>query len=258
MTRRTTVRVGIVVVAVYVASAALAGHLSLLARGPLLDDSAPLQPYRWVNPPPELAPTNVAPSSATADLPLGPKGNQTLNLVTSDSQMILVLSAGVIPPHGADTKARVDITPIDPATLSPIDHGLSAFGNAYRVTGTYLPSKTRGDQAEGHARRRPGLSRHRQPLRPPTPDRSSADRQGLDLAEEHRLFSMQQVEAQPPGMGYVLVGGVKGPNPISPSPVSTTGASSPLAISLMVGAAAALLVGFALVLRNSRRGGKSS
>ena len=251
-------RVGIVVVAVYVASAAFAGHLSLLARGPLLDDSAPLQPYRWVNPPPELAPTNVAPSSATADLPLGPKGNQTLNLVTSDSQMILVLSAGVIPSHGADTKARVDITPIDPATLSPIDHGLSAFGNAYRVTGTYLPSKTAVTKLKGtldvvlvYPVTASLYAHQHQIVFSPTG-------KGWTSLKSTDLFSMQQVEAQPPGMGYVLVGGVKGPNPISPSPVSTTGASSPLAISLMVGAAAALLVGFALVLRNSRRGGKNS
>lgn len=253
MTRRTTVLVGVALIAAYVASAALAGHLSLLARGPLLDDSAPLQPYRWVNPPPDLAPTNVAPSSAAADLPLGPKGNQTLNLVTSDSQMILVLSAGVIPPHGSDTKARVDITPIDPATLSPIDHGLSAFGNAYQVTGTYLPSKTTVTTLHGTLDVvlvypvTANLFAHKHTVLF-SPKASS----WLPLKSTD-LFSMQQVEAQPPGMGYVLVGGVKGPNPISPSPVSNTGASSPLAISLMVGAAAALLVGFALVLRNSRR-----
>ena len=46
------------------------GHLSSLAKGPLLDGIGPPQPYRWVNPPPDLAATNQPPWSGVFHVPL--------------------------------------------------------------------------------------------------------------------------------------------------------------------------------------------
>ena len=46
---------GVGIVTLYLAGAAVSGRASILARRPLLDGLAPPTPYRWVNPPPDLA-----------------------------------------------------------------------------------------------------------------------------------------------------------------------------------------------------------
>jgi hypothetical protein len=256
VTRRTTALVGVAVVAAYVASAAIAGHLSPLARGPLLDGGQSQQPYHWVHPPTSLASTNVAPSSATADVPLGPKGSRALpGLVTSDKQVILILAAGVIPPHGSDTQVRIDITPVDPATLSSLGGSLEPFGNAYRVTGTYLPSKTpvsklapskKLDVVLAYPVTASLYAQKHKILFSPT----GTDWLALKSTD---LVIQQQVEGQPPGMGYVVVGGTPGPSVVTSSPgVGSGGGTNTLAIALAVVAGAALLIGLGLVLRNGR------
>jgi hypothetical protein len=255
VTRRATGLVGIAVVAAYVALATVSGHLSSLARGPLLDGRPGQQPYRWVSPPPSFVATNTAPSSATTNLALGPKGNLPLNLVTSDMQAILILAPGVIAPHGSDTKVRIDVTPVDPATLSSLGHSLSAFGNAYRVQGTYLPSKTPVSKLAPSKKLDVVLTY------PVTPDLYSHKHEILYAPtgstwlplKSTDLLTLQQVEAQPAGMGYVVVGGTPGPSVVTSSPgVGSGGGTNTLAIALAVVAGAALLIGLGLVLRNGR------
>jgi hypothetical protein len=232
----------------------VSGPPSPLSRGPLFDGAATIHPYPWVSPPPDLAPTNQLPTPGTATITLGAKGNETLNLQTADGIFILLLPAGTIPSHGSDTHVKVDVTPLDPGTLAPLSPPLSPFGNAYRVTATYLPSRDAVTATQGKpdvVMQYPVTANLYATTHTVYYARKGTRWEGLKTTS---LPALQQVEALTPGLGYVLVGGVKGPNPITPSPVNTGGASSPLAISLMVGAAAALLVGFALVLRNSRRG----
>jgi hypothetical protein len=257
VTRRTTAWVGAIVIAAYIASAAFAGHLSPLARGPLLDDGGIAQPYRWVTPPPEFAKTNVAPSSATTDLSIGPKGSQALpGLVTSDKQAILILPAGVIPPHGSDTQVRLDITPVDPATLSSLGGSLKPFGNAYRITASYLPSKAPVSKLapvkkldvvlEYPVTANLYAQKHKLLFSP-----TGATWLALKTTD---LVAMQQVEGQPPGMGYVVVGGIPGPSIVTSAPgTGSGGGTNKVAIALGVVAGAALLIGLGLVLRNGRR-----
>ena len=61
--RRRALAAGLVALALYASGAALSGHLSPLARRPLLDGLAPPTPYRWVEPPVELVTSNEPPSS---------------------------------------------------------------------------------------------------------------------------------------------------------------------------------------------------
>ena len=68
--RRTGRALGLAAVTAYVGLASWSGALSPLARGPLLDGTGPPQAYRWVNPPPDLAATNIEPSSLRKRLPL--------------------------------------------------------------------------------------------------------------------------------------------------------------------------------------------
>ncbi len=77
--------IGLAVVAVYVAAAWFSGRLSPLARQPLLDGLIPPAPYRWEDPPPELAPTNVEPTPETALVELGNSGSVTAIVSTDDA-----------------------------------------------------------------------------------------------------------------------------------------------------------------------------
>jgi hypothetical protein len=245
---------GVIVAAAYVALAMVSGHLSPAARGPLFDGGPGIPIYPWVSPPPELAVGNQPPTSATVSLKLGPAGSAALpGLETSDRIVTLLLEAGTVPPRGADTGVRIDIVAVDPATLGPLGDHLSAFGNAYRITGTYQPSGVAATTV------------HHSPdvvlVYPVTANLYAGTHDILFSTkgtnwQKLRTTSIpiqQEVEAVTPGFGYVVVAGVKGPNPVVPSPVNTGGTTSPFAIALMVGAGAALLVGLSLVLRNNRR-----
>ena len=66
---------GVAIALVYTATAVLSGHLSPLARRPLLDGLAPPTAYRWVQPPPELAATNQKPTPGRFVVKLGNAGS---------------------------------------------------------------------------------------------------------------------------------------------------------------------------------------
>lgn len=76
-------------------------------------------PYRWVEPPPHLRSTNVAPSGVRAAAASG-------SVATPDGQAIVTLPAGVT--------GDVEIEPLDPGSLGALaDPDLEPDGNAYRV-----------------------------------------------------------------------------------------------------------------------------
>ena len=91
VSRRTTIVVGVLCVTAYAGLAALSGHLSPLARGPLLDGIGPPQDYRWVNPPPDLAANNQPPSSGVFPIALDPNGSRPATPVTSDNQVTVIV-----------------------------------------------------------------------------------------------------------------------------------------------------------------------
>jgi len=130
---------GVGIVALYLAGAAVSGRSSILTRRPLLDGLAPPTPYRWVNPPPDLAASNKPPASTRFTLELTPEGSQLGAFSTSDGQVNLVLSQGAVPPRSGRTGVEVTVEPVDPATLGPVPSGLVGAGNAYRIQASYQP-----------------------------------------------------------------------------------------------------------------------
>jgi hypothetical protein len=138
--RRLALLAGVGIVVLYLAGAAVSGRASILARRPLLDGLAPPTPYRWVNPPPDLAASNKPPASARFTLELTPNGSRLGAFSTSDGQINLVLSEGAVPPQPGQTGVDVAVDPADPATLAPPPSGLVSAGNAYRIQASYRPS----------------------------------------------------------------------------------------------------------------------
>ena len=251
--RHRTLASALGVMLAYAALAAWSGHLSPLARGPLLDGLGPPQAYRWVSPPPDLAATNVAPSNLTGSMPLSPKGVLGASFVSSDSQITVIVKDGAIAPHGRDTSVSLEATPVDPATLAPLGGDLEPFGNAYRIAFTYLPSKTRVTQLRDpldvllvypytvtlHAARH-GLY-------------ATRDGKAWAASASHDLLAAFQVEGPVPQPGYAVVGGVPTPAPVSTSPTGGGSATNAVATGLFVVAGIALLVGIGLVLRGRGR-----
>jgi hypothetical protein len=131
---------GVGIVLLYLAGAAVSGRASILARRPLLDGLAPPTPYRWVNPPPELAAANKPPASTRFTVKLQADGSRLGAFSTNDGQINLVLSEGAVPPRSGQTEVEVAVDPVDPATLSPPASGLVVAGNAYRIQASYRPS----------------------------------------------------------------------------------------------------------------------
>jgi hypothetical protein len=145
---RTVLAIGIAVVAVYVASAWFSGQLSPLARRPLLDGLVPPAPYRWVDPPPELASTNVEPTSVTTVVKLVNRGSATAIVSTDDAQVTLVLPRGAFGNARQQQSVRVSIEPLPPDAVEPPEPPLRILGNVYRLRGNYVPS---GDAAPFHS-----------------------------------------------------------------------------------------------------------
>jgi hypothetical protein len=143
---------------------------------------------------------------------------------------------------------------VDPATLGELGGGLKPFGNAYRIAATYLPSKTPVGSlarpidvvllypatAELHASQHTLLS--------------SPTGQGWTALDSKDIALQQQVEANTPTLGYVVVGGVPSPVLITVSPgTSTGGRTTTIVVGLVVAAACLLLVGLGLMLRGRSR-----
>jgi hypothetical protein len=135
--------VGAAIVALYVLVDLSTLALSHQHVRPLFEGVGPGSgPYQWVNPPKAFAATNVPPHVNETDIPLGPTGTPQAGATSSESQLLLNLPAGAIPPSTGATAVHVKITPLDPAKLGPAPAGTVPNGNAYKVELTYKP----GDQ----------------------------------------------------------------------------------------------------------------
>jgi hypothetical protein len=131
---------GVGIVVLYLAGAVVSGRASILARRPLLDGLAPPTPYRWVNPPPDLAAGNKPPASTRFTVELTANGSRLGAFSTSDGQLNLVLSEGGVAVRPGQTGVEVAVDPVDPATLGAAPSGLVVAGNAYRIRASYRPS----------------------------------------------------------------------------------------------------------------------
>jgi len=248
---RRTVAAGLVVIAAYLALAAVSGRLSPLARGPLLDGLGPAQPYRWVCPPPELASTNATPSGGTLPpLRLGSGGAVGQALLTTDDQVTLIVPNGAIRAHAGDRQVTFDVTPVCPATLGTPGRGLVSFGNAYRLSATYEPSGAKVTSIKTPLQAvllypvTVNLRAASHSLYVSADGASGTKRQSTD---DH---IMQQVAAKIAGLGYVEVAGVPGAASVTPAPTGTSGGTQTLKVALLVVGACVLLIGVGLLLRS--------
>jgi len=135
---------GLAIALVYAVSALWSGHLSPLARRPLLDGLAPPTAYRWVRPPPELAATNQKPTPGTFTVELGNDGSKTAVVTTDDAQVTVILPAGSFASAEGQRSVEVTVEPLAGAIAHP-DEPLHVVGNAYLLDATYRPS---GDEAK--------------------------------------------------------------------------------------------------------------
>jgi hypothetical protein len=138
--KRRRIGAGVAIAVLYVLVAQLSFRGGLLPTRPLYDGTGPLPPYRWVNPPPDLGHTNTKPTSASGTVDLASLKTNGFNLNTDDGQASVIFPPGGIVPMAGQTKAKIDIKVLDPAQVASPPAGYDFDGNAYGVTGVYLPS----------------------------------------------------------------------------------------------------------------------
>lgn len=138
--RRRVFAFGVAAAAVYLVAAAVTFEAGLLPSRPLYDGTAPPEPYRFIDPPPDLAATNKPPIGAEDTVPLGEDEFLGATVLTDDNQAFVIFDpGGVAQPPGAEN-VKITIEPLDPATIGDPPDGLAYDGNAYRITGIYQPS----------------------------------------------------------------------------------------------------------------------
>lgn len=248
MTRRVALVTGLVVVGAYAASAAISGHLSPLARRPLLDGLVPPTAYRWVDPPPELASSNLAPARQDFPVHLGDAGSRTAVLTTDDAQVTLILPRGAFDGAPGAQSIRVRVEPLAASEVQPPSGQGEILGNVYLVEATYRPS---GDPA-------PLATDSRVVLVYPLVANdhgghevvASVDGAAWTSSKTNDLPSIQQADAAIDTLGYVAVSATN----VSPtaSPGTPSGGGSNAALVAIVAGLIVLVVGTAIVLRPSR------
>jgi len=126
-----------VLYAVVVAATGLIGGHTVR---PLFDGAGVTAPYKWVKPPWYVGNANIKPTASQTDIAFDNGTSPLTGVNSSDSQILLNLPRGAIPPHAGDTGVRAAFTPLDPKKLAKPPSGMRADGNAYRVEMTYQPS----------------------------------------------------------------------------------------------------------------------
>jgi hypothetical protein len=131
---------GLAVAALYLLAAVVSGSLSPLARRPVLDGFAPPPPYRWISPPPDLAPSNERPAAGSFSLALHPQtGSEAKVLATSDVQVSLAVALGTFPPAAGKDSVKVSIRPLAPSSAADSPPGYAFSGNVYQIQAAYSP-----------------------------------------------------------------------------------------------------------------------
>jgi hypothetical protein len=107
---------------------------------PLFDGVGTSTPYKWVQPPWYVGSTNIKPGPSHQDIAFENGTSPLIGVNSEDSQIILNLPQGALPPNPGDTSIRASFTPLDPKKLANPGPGVRPDGNAYRVDMTYQPS----------------------------------------------------------------------------------------------------------------------
>jgi len=114
----------------------------LLPSGPrpALFDGLPLPqaPYRYVNPPPDLASSNQPPGSGEATLPVDNGQVPGGGVQTSDGQVLVYFGVGALHASSGAQSVTFRVDPVTDPPASPT--GSQIRGNVYRVSATEKPS----------------------------------------------------------------------------------------------------------------------
>jgi hypothetical protein len=251
-TNRRILLAGLAVAGLYLAAAAVSGHLSPWARRPLLDGFSSAPPYRWVKPPEALKHSNQPPRPGAKSFPIKSGALQGSVVSTDDLQVTLILQDGAFrAPSGAGT-LNVTVQPLDPAPLSDPPSGLLFDGNAYRFRGTFAPTgglapstmATAGDLAMVYpADATFGVGGVKHVIL------ASPDGRNWRQLTTQDLPASQQASAKLPSFGYVVVARTEGAG--TPS----TGSSRSFVPLLIAGIVVLLILVFTSprVLRRFRR-----
>jgi hypothetical protein len=124
----------------YAAAVLATDQLDLVPVRPLYDGLAPPAPYRWVDPPQDLADGNEEPADGDGRVSFKKGKSQPLSVTTGDGQAQVVFKTESLKARRGEKEAVVSIVPLDPADL-PEQRGITIDGNAYRVEATYARSK---------------------------------------------------------------------------------------------------------------------
>jgi hypothetical protein len=250
--RRRALGWGLGIVAIYVAGGIVSGHLSPLARRPLLDGFIPPAPYRWVNPPPELASSNLPPASGATRIRIGPQASAAAFFATGDAQVTLNVPKGAFRARPGNTSVDMTIEPVDPASVGPLPGQLSVKGNVYLVGAAYQPSGDRVNRLDAslvailtYPSLSNDLGNHTLVVSP-----NGKRWQRLETHDQH---ATKQVNGRLRSLGYLVVASAPLPSTGPGGGTSSAEERIPLAIVALVVGAVLLVAGVFLVGRRSDR-----
>lgn len=126
---------GVVLAAAYVAVT-----VGFNGEGPVLPlyEIGPINaPYRWVDPPPDLAEGNIPPEGTKQEVAMTDVGTVQASVITPDGQAAIVFRQGAFPKRLGEIAVMVDVQPKDPKTLGEPPPQTAYDGNAYVVTAVY-------------------------------------------------------------------------------------------------------------------------
>ena len=133
---------GVGIAMLYVLAVVASDGMELVPVRPLYDGLAPPVPYRWVDPPVDLADANEKPSRGKGEVAFAKGKSQPTSISTADGQAQAVFKTESVRVAKGEKKAFVTVTPLDPAT-QPKEEGVTIDGNAYRIEATYAKSGKR-------------------------------------------------------------------------------------------------------------------
>lgn len=252
-TRRWAAGAGALIALAYVASAALSGRLSPLARGPLLDGNHAHPPYNWVKPPSYLEATNVKPDQGSFVFPLDAAGNMGQVVATPDGQVSLDVGPGVVSPSATDSSVQIQVQPLDASQFASPGEGLTSFGNVYRLSATYQPT---GKPVRSLSKPLTAIMTY-----PMTSDLQSmhhrvyysANGDSWKVTEGADSVLTGQVDGRISDIGFIQVAGPIEEFTASSSPGSSSGSGSGGLTWILVAGACVLLLGAGVISWRGRR-----
>ena len=248
MTGRRALAWGAAAAAAWVLLAAISASLSPVARRPLLDGTITGAEYRWVDPPPELEPTNVPPSGAGFEIGFDGGESEADVVFTPDNQVTLVATTGMLADPRART-LRLDVTPEASPSAGALPAGLAPFGNAIRIEAETTPGGA--------------VERFDSPMTlvlvyPATPNLHATEHEILWSADDGATWTRldttdspgaQQAQAEIEAPGTVVVAGIPSAPPEPGGTGETGGTRDALSTVLLVVAGGSLLIGIGLLVR---------